>query len=104
MDVNVRQTICTTSYEYIWGEADLETKFDPSKCINCESCTAELVCPMRAITFEGNRVKRIKERCFNCGLCITSVLAVPLEETLEQSTLKARRYRSFFANRIGLGQ
>ena len=70
MDVNVRQTICRTSYEDIWSETDLETKFDPSKCVNCISCTVEPVCPMRAITFEGDRVKRDKERCFNCGLCI----------------------------------
>ena len=70
MDVNVRQTICTTSYDDIWGETDLETEFDPNKCINCIGCTVEPVCPMRAITFEGGRVKRSKERCFNCGLCI----------------------------------
>ena len=70
MDVNVRQTICTTSYDDIWGETDLETEFDPNKCINCISCTVEPVCPMRAITFDGGRVKRSKERCFNCGLCI----------------------------------
>ena len=71
MDVNVRQTICTTSYEDVWGQTDLETKFDPNKCGGCKSCTVELTCPMRAITSEGNRVKRIKERCFNCGLCVS---------------------------------
>jgi ferredoxin len=49
MDVNVRQMICKTIYGHIWDEADLETKFDPRKCINCEICAAELVCPMRAI-------------------------------------------------------
>jgi uncharacterized protein (DUF39 family) len=70
MDVNVRQTICKTSYEDIWSETDLETKFDPSKCINCTSCTVEPVCPMRAITFEGDQVRRDEDKCFNCGLCI----------------------------------
>lgn len=71
MDVNVRQTISKTSYEDVWGDTDLETKFNPSKCINCESCIVESACPMRAITFESDRVKRIKDKCFNCGLCIT---------------------------------
>ena len=74
MDVNVRQTISKTSYEDVWGDTDLETKFDPSKCVNCESCTVELVCPMRTITFEDGRLKRIKERCFNCGLCVTQCI------------------------------
>jgi len=69
MDVNIRQTICKTNYEDIWGTADLEIDFDPSECINCESCAAELACPMRAISFEGCQINRDKERCFNCGLC-----------------------------------
>lgn len=69
MDVNVRQTICKTSYEDVWGNTDLEMKFDPTKCISCKSCTTEPVCPMRAISFEGGQVKLVKERCFNCGLC-----------------------------------
>jgi putative methanogenesis marker 16 metalloprotein len=71
MDVNLRQTICKTSYDDVWGETDLETKVDPSKCIACESCTVEPVCPTKAITFDTVRVKRDKKRCFNCGLCIS---------------------------------
>ncbi len=74
MDVNIRQTICKTSYEDVWGGADLEIEFDASKCINCKSCTAEPVCPMRAITFEKGRIKRDKERCFNCGLCTSQCI------------------------------
>jgi len=74
MDVNIRQTICKTNYEDVWGSADLEIEFDPNKCINCESCTVELVCPMRAITFENGQIKRDKERCFNCGLCASQCI------------------------------
>lgn len=71
MDVNVRQTICKTNYGDVWGEADLEAQFDPTRCINCERCAVEKACPMSAVTFEDGQVKRIKERCFNCGLCAT---------------------------------
>ncbi len=74
MDVNIRQTVCKTNYEDVWGGADLEIGFDPSKCINCKSCTVEPVCPMRAITFEKGRVMRNKERCFNCGLCVSQCI------------------------------
>jgi putative methanogenesis marker 16 metalloprotein len=91
MDVNVRQTICNTSYEDVWGDTDLETKFDPSKCINCISCTVEPVCPMRAITFEGDRVKRIEERCFNCGLCITQCVGGAFGGNLGAINFEGRR-------------
>jgi putative methanogenesis marker 16 metalloprotein len=74
MDVNIRQTICKTTYEDVWGSTDLEIEFDPSKCINCKSCTVKSVCPMRAITFESGQIKRDKERCFNCGLCTSQCI------------------------------
>ena len=91
MDVNVRQTISKTSYEDVWGDTDLETKFDPSKCINCISCTVEPVCPMRAITFEGDLVKRIEERCFNCGLCITQCVGGAFGGNLGAINFEGRR-------------
>jgi putative methanogenesis marker 16 metalloprotein len=74
MDVNIRQTICKTNYEDVWGSTDLEIEFDAIKCINCESCTVQPVCPMRAITFGGGQISRDKERCFNCGLCTSQCI------------------------------
>ncbi|MCJ7443709.1 MAG: methanogenesis marker 16 metalloprotein [Methanotrichaceae archaeon] len=74
MDVNIRQVICTTNYEDVWGSTDLEIEFDPIKCINCTNCTVEPVCPMRAITLEGGQISRDKERCFNCGLCTSQCI------------------------------
>lgn len=91
MDVNMRQTICKTSYEDVWGGADLETKLDPSKCVNCESCNVESVCPMMAITFEGGRVKRIKERCFNCGLCATQCVGGAFSGSLGAINFEGRK-------------
>lgn len=69
MDVNIRQTICRTSYEDVWGGTDLEIEFDPGRCISCKSCAVEAACPMRAVAYENGRVERDKGRCFNCGLC-----------------------------------
>jgi putative methanogenesis marker 16 metalloprotein len=91
MDVNARQTICKTSYGDVWNDTDLETNFDPSKCVNCESCTVESACPMKAITFEDGRVKRIKERCFNCGLCITQCVGGAFKGDLGAINFEGRR-------------
>lgn len=74
MDVNIRQTICKTSYEDVWGGTDLEIRFDPGRCIGCKICAAEPVCPMRAITFETGQIRRDKEKCFNCGLCVSKCI------------------------------
>jgi uncharacterized protein (DUF39 family) len=91
MDVNIRQTICKTTYEDVWGSTDLEIEFDPSKCINCKSCTAELVCPIRAITYEGGRIKREKERCFNCGLCTSQCIGDAFKGNLGSINFEGKR-------------
>ncbi len=57
MDVNVRQKIGKTTYEDVWGSTDLEIEFDPGRCAGCRKCTAEPVCPMRAITIERDQVQ-----------------------------------------------
>ena len=40
--------------------------FTGSLCIGCRSC--EKVCPVHAITFEGNG-RILRDRCINCGAC-----------------------------------
>ncbi len=71
MDVNIRQKIGKTTYEDVWGSSDLEIEFDPGRCTSCRRCTAEPVCPMRAIAIVGDRVMRDEGKCFNCGLCVS---------------------------------
>ncbi|MGB4652332.1 methanogenesis marker 16 metalloprotein [Methanothrix sp.] len=71
MDVNVRQKIGKSSYGDVWDSVDLRVRFDPERCRGCSVCTAEPVCPMRAILIEDGRVMRDEERCFNCGLCVS---------------------------------
>jgi Fe-S-cluster-containing hydrogenase component 2 len=46
---------------------------------------------MRAITFEGDRVKRIEERCFNCGLCITQCVGGAFGGNLGAINFEGRR-------------
>lgn len=91
MDVNARQAICETSYEDVWIDTDLETKFDPSKCVKCKSCTVEPVCPMKAITFVGDRVSRNENRCFNCGLCVTQCVGGAFGGNLGAINFEGRR-------------
>jgi uncharacterized protein (DUF39 family) len=74
MDVNLRETISKTNYGDVWDSTDLEVKFNPSECIDCKNCTVISVCPMRATIAEGNKIKRDKDRCFNCGLCISQCI------------------------------
>jgi putative methanogenesis marker 16 metalloprotein len=91
MDVNIRQTISKTTYEDVWGSADLEIEFDPGKCIKCKSCTAKLVCPMRAIIFESGQIKQDKERCFNCGLCTSQCIGDAFEGNLGSLDFEGKR-------------
>lgn len=91
MDVNVRQTICKTNYEDVWGGTDLEITFDPSRCISCKSCAAEAVCPMRAATYESGRIERDKGRCFNCGLCTTQCIGGAFKGNLGAISLDGQK-------------
>lgn len=91
MDVNLRQTICKTTYGDVWGETDLEPKFDPGRCINCKSCTVESACPMRAIIFDVDRIERIREKCFNCGLCISQCVGGAFGGNLGAINFEGRR-------------
>lgn len=71
MDVNIRQKIGKTTYGDVWDSVDMAVRFDPERCKGCTSCTAEPACPMRAISIEDGQVLHDKEKCFNCGLCVS---------------------------------
>ncbi|MFB3764298.1 MAG: methanogenesis marker 16 metalloprotein [Methanotrichaceae archaeon] len=91
MDVNIRQTICKTNYEDVWGGSDLEIELDPGRCVSCKSCAVEPVCPMRAITFEKGRIERDKERCFNCGLCASQCIGGAFKANLGIVNFEGKR-------------
>jgi ferredoxin len=43
-------------------------RLDLSLCTGCESCTA--MCPMEALTMQGDRAVLEESRCIGCGVCV----------------------------------
>ena len=54
-----------TNYYELWGEYDLRPQYDRAKCLNCEVCEVEQICPTKA--FSNERLDL--SRCFGCGMC-----------------------------------
>lgn len=73
MDVNTRCCIGQADYGDVWEGVDLCVEFDPKSCSGCTRCLVELVCPMKAVSFDGlcARASRDENQCFHCGLCIS---------------------------------
>jgi Fe-S-cluster-containing hydrogenase component 2 len=43
---------------------------EDSKCISCMTCLDR--CPMKALTYESDRIQVNRDRCIGCGLCTTT--------------------------------
>ena len=54
-----------TNYHELWGSYDLRPRYDRHKCISCDSCEVEQICPTNA--FRQNSLDL--SRCFGCGMC-----------------------------------
>ena len=54
-----------TDYGKLWAENDLRPKYDNEKCLNCESCIVEEICPTNAFVSK----KLDFTYCFGCGMC-----------------------------------
>ena len=54
-----------TNYHQLWKDYDLRPKYDGSKCLNCDSCEVEKVCPTNAFSSRNLDLSR----CFGCGMC-----------------------------------
>jgi putative methanogenesis marker 16 metalloprotein len=67
MNVIGREKICEVTYYDVW-DGNFVVKFDPRKCLACDNCPVEDVCPTGAFKKEtGKGIDRT--RCFNCGTC-----------------------------------
>jgi putative methanogenesis marker 16 metalloprotein len=69
MDVVTRMPLGCADYGDVWEGVDIEVEFDPEKCMGCERCRVEEICPMKAIVFD-EYARREESRCFHCGLCV----------------------------------
>ena len=54
-----------TNYAELWGGYDLRPKYDRNKCLNCDNCIVEEICPTNA--FENERLNLAY--CYGCGMC-----------------------------------
>lgn len=54
-----------TDYGKLWAENDLRPKYDSDKCLKCDSCIVEEICPTNA--FASERIDFTY--CFGCGMC-----------------------------------
>ncbi|AKB77871.1 Ferredoxin oxidoreductase [Methanosarcina horonobensis HB-1 = JCM 15518] len=71
VDISGRIPLCEITYGDVWNNADLNVKYEPENCINCEVCCVAEACPMGAISKGENGAEHKPELCFNCGLCIS---------------------------------
>ena len=54
-----------TNYKEMWEGYDLRPKYNSSKCIKCEKCIVEEICPTNAFSRECLNLRD----CFGCGMC-----------------------------------
>ena len=54
-----------TNYNELWGDYDLRPQYASSKCVGCDVCEVEKICPTNA--FSQKRLDL--SRCFGCGMC-----------------------------------
>ena len=57
--------VAETNYKEMWEDHDLRPQYDRNKCLNCDVCDIEKICPTNA--FKNQRLNQTL--CFGCGLC-----------------------------------
>jgi putative methanogenesis marker 16 metalloprotein len=66
-DVRDRVPFSSTTYSDVWDGTDTVITFSQDSCVQCETCTAAVVCPTGAIS-PGQGIDT--SRCVNCGTCV----------------------------------
>lgn len=71
-DVRDRSLIALADYGQVWSGREAEVRAGPDRCRGCGECAALAACPAGAIsrTVDGSIIDR--DRCFNCGTCLTT--------------------------------
>ena len=54
-----------TDYDKLWKDYDLRPQYDRSKCLSCDKCHVEEICPTNAFKKDSLNLAY----CFGCGMC-----------------------------------
>lgn len=67
--VNVigRETLHKINYDQVWKKDSYYITFNREKCIDCDPCPIEKICPTDCFSVENGIDK---SHCFNCGTCV----------------------------------
>ena len=72
VDVRTRRQISEITYGDVWNQTNHGIEFKPEKCLHCDFCHVERICPVGAVQWApDNGLRFDRSRCFNCGLCVT---------------------------------
>ncbi|MDD1753676.1 MAG: methanogenesis marker 16 metalloprotein [Methanotrichaceae archaeon] len=74
LDVISRECLATADYGQVWDGVDLKVDFYSKDCLRCECCQVEGLCPMGALSSQGELKQKDEHKCFNCGACIAECL------------------------------
>jgi putative methanogenesis marker 16 metalloprotein len=87
-DVRDRSLIALADYGQVWSDREAEVRAGPDLCRGCGECAALAACPAGAIsrTADGSVIDR--ERCFNCGTCLTTCAGSCFEADLGRVHIK----------------
>lgn len=67
MDIADRQQVACSTYDHVWQSTSRSVRYDPEKCLHCDSCFVHGNCPVDAIRSTGEIDQTI---CFRCGTCV----------------------------------
>ncbi len=67
-EVSDRKPVHETDYGSVWRGGDLAVSADMTRCLHCEVCRADALCPTDAAPSSGAD----PSRCMSCGICVNS--------------------------------
>ncbi len=65
-DIHGRHLPLGTIDYTVWNDVDYRPDLDLNKCLNCDNCLVENICPTNAYS-KGNDIKH--DLCYGCGAC-----------------------------------
>jgi putative methanogenesis marker 16 metalloprotein len=69
MDIADRQQVAMSSYDRVWTGTSRAVTYNPEKCLKCDPCAVQSICPVDAIQKSGD-INHLT--CFCCGTCVNA--------------------------------